>query len=530
MEHQSPKKKGNRNYFLVVIAISLAISFTTCYFATPTVFGGRDQGAIATAAIDLVKHKSFVFSAPSSNDLFQKYGQGRALNFPGFDYTKDGKLITRFPKAFIAYLAVFYAALGLKGIQYANFLHLALFLVLFWLALRQFFSEKVSLLGFLIAATFFPFPWFAKYALTEIFMLFLVWAGIYFLLSFRRPTSKNMDNRFLQISLLFFALSALTRIEGIVFYLLAAGYIYFLNRKNTIPLSKNFIKYLLISTLLLSALYIFLNYHDLTDSAKNFTKAFLPDSTKDSAPSSGLYSHLATVFLSYNILAYLILGLAGIGWLAKKVKKNWLKPEYIPILLTFPAFFYLISPMISLDDPWMLRRFVFAVFPILIFYSIYFLNRFFYHKIFLYITLAALITANVVVSWRFLTLSENRDLLPQIEKIAEKFGPNDLILVDRMATGSGFSLLSDPMTSLFGKKAVYFFNADDLKYIDQNGYENIFILGPVAEEKTWYTDLVKSRTFDVIEIDNNFLEPSEKKWGLAQNIESKTISIIWKIK
>ena len=120
--------------------------------------------------------------------------------------------------------------------------------------------------------------------------------------------------------------------------------------------------------------------------------------------------------------------------------------------------------------------------------------------------------------------------MPQIEKIAEKFGPNDLILVDRMATGSGFSLLSDPMTSLFGKKAVYFFNADDLKYIDQNGYENIFILGPVAEEKTWYTDLVKSRTFDVIEIDNNFLEPSEKKWGLAQNIESKTISIIWKIK
>ncbi|MDD5489252.1 MAG: hypothetical protein PHP25_01040 [Candidatus Moranbacteria bacterium] len=525
--------KLSHNKFLLstIIVLAFAASLATCYFATPSVFGGRDQGAIATAAIELSKNKSFTFSASASAELFQKYGPGKALNYPGFDYTKDGKLITRFPKAYVAYLAAFYAALGLKGLQYANFLPLTLFLILFWLTLRRFFPERISFLGFLIAATFFPFLWFAKYTLTEIFMLFLVWTGIYFLILFRRcPTPTSAKGvRHLQISLVFFALSALTRIEGIVFFLIAAGYIYILNRKKIISLPKTFLKNLLIIVIIFAALYFYLDFPALFDSAKNIAKAFLPNSAKDSSPSASLYSHLAKIFASYNILVYLILGLFGIGWLAKNIKTKWLKPELIPALITFPAFFYLISPMISLDDPWMLRRFVFAVFPVLIFYTIYLLNRFFYHKIFLYITLIALVASNSVITWRFLTLSENKELLPQIETISKKFGPNDLILVDRLATGSGFSLMSEPLRTVFGKNAVYFFNADDLKFLDRTKYKNIYLAVPAEDQKNWYSDIEKVPAgFSVIT--NNFLEPSEKKFGLAVNTEYKGAVVFWKVK
>lgn len=511
--------------------MAFAASFATCYFSTPTVFGGRDQGAIATAAINLAKYKSFTFSAPASTDLFQKYGPGKALNYPGFDYTKEGKLITRFPKTYIAYLAAFYAVLGLKGLQYANFIPLALFLILFWLTLRRFFPEKISFIGFLLAATFFPFLWFAKYTLTEIFMLFLVWTGIYFLIKFQGSTlkSEKAEPFYAFYSLSAFAVSALTRIEGMIFFLLAVGYVYILKKKKIISLSKNFQKYLAAAVLVLLGLYFFLNYHDLLDSAKNVVKVFLPNSTKDSAPSASLYSHLAIVFSSYNILAYFILGLFGIGWLAKNIRKNWLKPEFIPILIAFPAFFYLISPLISLDDPWMLRRFVFAVFPVLIFYSIYFLNRFFYHKIFLYLTLTALIAANSIISWRFLTLSENRDLLPQIEKISQKFGANDLVLVDRLASGSGWSLISEPLASIYGKNAVYFFNADDLKLLDRAKYKNIFLAVPAEDSENWYAHIEKlPARFSVIT--NNFLKPSEKKFGLAVNTEFKGAVVFWKVK
>lgn len=511
-----------------VVILALLASFTTCYFATPTIFGGRDQGAIAAAAINLAKHRSFTFSTPVSESLFQKYGPGKALNYPGFDYTKDGRLVSRFPKVYIVYLAGCYSLFGLKGIQFANFIPLFLFFILFWFTLREFFSKKISFLGFLLAATFFPFLWFAKYALTEIFMLFLVWAGIYFLITCRRWMPTNIDIGRLQISLAFFALSALTRIEGMIFFLLAAAYIVLLNKKKNITLSKNFYKLLSISVLFLLIIYLFLNFPALLDSVKNIAKVFLPDSTRDSAPSINLYSHLARVFFNYNILIYLILGLAGIGWLLKNAKQNWIKPEFLIIFILFPSFFYLISPLVSLDDPWLFRRFTFSVFPALIFYSIYFLNRYSKNKIMVYAIFFALLASNLIITGRYITYSENKNLLPQIEKISQKFGPDDLILVDRMATGSGFSLASEPMQTLYNKNAVYFFNADDLKYIKKDNYKNIYLIAPLDAKLTWYDNLNRELA-DTISINNNYLKESSGFFCLSQNVDTTTNNGIWKI-
>jgi hypothetical protein len=518
--------------FYLIIVISLLASLAACHFATPTIFGGRDQGSIGTAAIYLSQNHNLKIDLPIAHDLFQKYGSGKALNFPGFDFAHDGSLFSRFPLGFTAYLASAYDLFGLKGIQYANFVPLFFFLVVFWLILKEFFDEKVSMLGFLLAATFFPFLWFAKYALTETYMLFLVWTGIFFLVKGSTLGSKKVEPCY-YISLAAFALSSLVRIEGIVFFFLAAIYILLLQRKNIFTLPKNFRRNLAIATLALLGLYIYLNFPDLVDSGKNLIKAFLPNSAKESAPSVNLYEYLGRIFFNYNILAYLIVGLAGIILLAKNIRKNWIKLEFLPLFVAFPAFLYLLSPMITLDEPWFLRRFVFAVFPALIFYSIYALQKFFYHKIFLYLVLVVLIAANSVVSWRFFTMSENKNLLPQIEKLSQKFGPDDLILVDRMATGSGFSLASEPLRTIYGKQAVYFMSADDLKFVNQGRYKNIFLLTPMMSEdqKPWYADLTQGKSpVDAQIITNNFLQPSDKQWALAQDTTSEDLLIVWKIK
>ena len=515
--------------FYLIILISLLASFATCYFATPTVFGGRDQGSISTSAIYLSQNHGLKIQSPIASDLFQKYGAGKSLNFPGFDYAKDGSLFSRFPAGYTAYLASAYNLFGLKGIQYANFVPLFLFFAIFWLILKEFFDEKIAFLGFLLAATFFPFLWFAKYALTETYMLFLVWTGILFLLW----QARHKNNLFFFFALAAFALSALVRIEGIVFFFLAAIYILLLQRKKIIDLPKKFKKYLLISILVLLGLYAYLNFPDLVDSGKNLVKAFLPNSAKESAPSANLYSYLARIFFNYNIAVYVVLGLAGILILAKNIRKNWPKPEFLMIFITFPAFLYLMSPMITLDEPWLLRRFVFAVFPALIFYSVYALQKFFRHKIFLYFVLVVLIAANGVVSWRFFTTSENKNLLPKIEKLSQKFGSDDLILVDRMATGSGFSLASEPLRTIYGKQAIYFFNADDLKFVSQDRYKNIYLIAPLTseEQNPWYADLIKNKSLIGAQIiTNNFLQPSENKWALAQNVTSEDLVGIWKIK
>lgn len=525
---QNIDKKANKMFWLVIL-ISLFASLAACHFATPTVFGGRDQGSIGTAAIYLSQNHNLKIDLPIARDLFQKYGPGKSLNFPGFDYASDGSLFSRFPAGYTAFLAGAYNLFGLKGFQYANFVPLFFFLVIFWLILKEFFDEKISLLGFLLAATFFPFLWFSKYALTETYMLFLVWTGIYFLILYRR----SVGVRHLQVALAAFALSALVRIEGIVFFLLAIGYILLLHRKKIIDLPKNFKKYLLISTLVLLGLYAYLNFPDLVDSGKNLAKAFLPNSAKESAPSANLYEYLARIFFNYNIAAYVVIGLVGIAWLAKNIRKNWPKPEFLVLFITFPAFLYLLSPMITLDEPWFLRRFVFAVFPALIFYTIYILQKFFRHKIFLYFVLAVLIAANGVVSWRFFTTSENKELLPQIEKISQKFNADDLVLVDRLAADSGYSLMSEPLRTLFGKNAAYFFNAEDLKFINQDRYKNIYIVAPLMNEEKnpWYAELITGKSpVGAQIITNNFLQPSDKKWALAQNVTSEDLMGIWKVK
>ena len=41
--------------FYLVILISLLVSLAACHFTTPTVFGGRDQGSIGTAAIQTIQ-------------------------------------------------------------------------------------------------------------------------------------------------------------------------------------------------------------------------------------------------------------------------------------------------------------------------------------------------------------------------------------------------------------------------------------------------------------------------------------------
>lgn len=514
-----------------MLLISFSASFATCYFATPTIFGGRDQGAIATAAINLTKYKSFQFSTPFSKDLFQKYGPGKALNFPGFDYTKRGKLSSRFPKAYIIYLALLYSLFGLTGIQYANFIPLFLFFVFFWLTLCKFFDNKTSFFGFFIVVTFFPFLWFAKYTLTEIFMLFLIWMGIYFLITFRHPTSKELDARHLKISLFLFALSAIVRIEGIVFFFLALVYIHQLNKKKIITLLPNFKKYYLGLIFFLLCAYIYLNYSTLLDSFKNIAKTFLPASTKDSLPSPRLYFHLVRVFIAYNILIHLILGFLGIGRLVKNIRVNWAKSEFIPIFILFPSFFYLVYPAISPDDPWLLRRFVFAVFPLLIFYSIYFLNQRPRKKVLTYAIFSLIIASNLLITSRYLTYSENKNLLLQVEKISQKFNDRDLILVDRLVSGSGWSLISDPLFTLYQKQAVYFFNADDLNYLKKDKYKNIYLIAPLASKEAWYTDLIKKSSTELLEttfITNNFLLPSGK-YIPALKTESKTAVGIWKI-
>ena len=88
----------------------------------------------------------------------------------------------------------------------------------------------------------------------------------------------------------------------------------------------------------------------------------------------------------------------------------------------------------------------------------------------------------MLICLNYATISENSPLLEQTEKLASDFSEQDLVLVDRLASGNGFSMLTGPLSTLYGKQAVYFFNPEDAAKIDRTRFQNIYLVIP---EESW---------------------------------------------
>ena len=101
--------------------------------------------------------------------------------------------------------------------------------------------------------------------------------------------------------------------------------------------------------------------------------------------------------------------------------------------------------------------------------------------------------------------------------------------MDHLAAGFGWSLISEPLSAIYNKQAVYFFNADDLKYIKKDNYKNIYLIAPLDEKQTWHDSLNKELA-GTVTIDNSYLKESDGLFSLSQNVDATTNNGIWRIK
>ncbi len=467
------RKKSDKPFseFYCVAIVILIISLFFSLFTVPTVFSGRDQGSISEAGIRLAQNHQLKFSTPASQEFFKIYGPGKALNFPGFHYTQNGQLITQFPLSYIAWLGIFYSIFGLAGLIIANAVLFYLFLFSSYLLFRIFASLKYSLIFLLLTSTFFPFSWFLKFTLSENTALALIWLGILQLVLFFKE--KNNLNFFSLWAI--FGLMIFTRIEGVLLFIMLA-IIMLSNKSARNFLAREKMKRIFCPALIFIVIFM-LNFIVDFSFFKEIGKAFLKNTT--SAVEVSPLASSTQVFMVYGIMPYLILGAIGIFYFLKKRKLL----ELYPFFLTAPVFLYLIDPQISSEHTWMLRRYVFAVFPALIFYTVLWLayhsreNKNFWPRILIMISLLLSFPA----FFKYFPFSENKDLLEQTKDLSQNFSNEDLILVDRVASGEGWSMLSGPLNFLYNKNAVYFFNPDDLNKIDLNKFDKIYLITP--EEK-----------------------------------------------
>jgi hypothetical protein len=482
-------------------AVLFAFAAILLFSSSPSIFSGRDQGSYAGAALRLAQDHSIVSSIPSaSEEFFDIYGEGRSLNIPGFFYTKTGQLVTQFPLGYITWLGAHISLFEIAGISIANAVTFFLTLLALFLLLRRFLPLPFAGSGVSIAALSFPILWLSRNVLSENLAVFLFLLVSYHAISFlQRPLRLSWFLTVFSGIFLF-----LTRIEG--FFVLAVFFLLAIFRTD----SRAFLKTKFLSATLpavtLSGIFFAVSLWVSLPFYRTVGKA-LVNSLSPSGNISASVSIFSTLFRNIEILwtygMISVFALALLGGVTLFRKRHSL--SLTPFFLAFPTFIYLVNTHISSDHPWLLRRFIFSLWPtviILAIFAVAHLQKVFSEKypgkILFRPTIFSLVFSSLLILPSFpatlptLSFSENPNLLEDVEKLSEIFSDRDLVLVDRMASGDPYSMIADSMSTLFGKNAVYFFNPDDLDRIDQSRFENIYLIARNGDEAR-YRDTFKDR-------------------------------------
>lgn len=492
-----------KTYDLWAVAI---FSLLTVWFlfsnATPSVFSGRDQGSFSESAVRLSKNHQLEFGNAASEEFFKIYGEGKALNFPGFNYNQKGNLTTHFPIGYIAWLAAFHSLFDLTGLVVANSVAFFIFLMSFYLVARKYVSLSASLVSLLLLSTSFAYSWFFKLTLSENLAMPLVWLAILQLLVF----FFKKERLYLFASIFLFTVLAFSRLEAFAFLGMVFT-ILFLKRKSFPDIGKHIFKNRLFlgSAAAFGALYalnIFKNFSYFKIILRGIFGSFARDENLPGQSSFDSLAYIARVFNEYAMLDFFLISSLAVLYIIYK-KKYAL---FWPLAVILPTFAYLFHPGISFDHPWMLRRYIFSVFPLCLLVSVWFLDSFFKRKVYLWVFSGVLLFNNLAVSFPYLDFSENENLLLQTGELSRNFQKDDLILIDREAAGSGFSMISGPMNFVFGKQAVYFFNPEDIKKIDLERFEHIYLLIPDKNLAMYQTNFL----FDKLSFQRDYIITGER--------------------
>lgn len=567
------QKEAMDTFSLGVLIFVLVAGLFLSYSSTPTIFGGRDEGSYSNSAISLVNNQKLTESSVLTKEFSKIYGAGKALNFPGFYYEKSGQLKSQFLPAYPTYLALFYAVFGLNGLKIANLLPFvtlifAIFSLFKWLLLKedpQLNSKKknfFSLLPIIFLVSSLPLAILYKFTLGEIWFASLIWSAIYLAVTY---FSSQRNRAVYYLTFLPLLLLPLARVEGPVILFM---FLLFFILEDSVNLKK--VEYQMPFVLLTSLFFLTVIWEPnfFINAVKGIAEPLFP--SQEIAPVSadkGLWPddwknfYLGKIFFTYNLWAFWLMLFASLFALLKKFWVNLQNKNHLefslpllPFLVLLPTLFYFWDANVSLDHPWMLRRFIFSLLPLAVLYSSLFLFRIFHKRAFVFYLLVVALTmtnltlffssqeslANLSVAeedqlvpkepLNFFSYSQNEDLLKQLKKLDQIIQPGkaDLILVSQKASGSGWAMLAEPWRNILGRNAVYFFNPNDLDKIEKKKFERIFLV--VSENEEALFEKIPKEKISPYAIENSLILPSKDPLSPPQGLKLEIKGNIYLVK
>jgi hypothetical protein len=411
---------------LLVVIISLIL-----IFYPHDSFGGADQSIYSNLAVHLVNHSSFEIPI-YLNNLPSNYAEEARVLYQGYPIW-----------------------LGIQDVLFGDYWMLRSNVIIITLGLFSLFlvgvlvkGRTVGLATLLLFSSSMPFLWFSRETMTENLSLFLLWSVLLYLLLFLKTKNFIYLIQVFACSWMF----GLTRFEGFLFQFV----LLFVLPSLFILMRIEFKRILLVT--IICFLEIISNIYMVKDvfipiffekvvpivatTIKQDVLSIIPNNVPDnvypqtnSEKDVSLYEKLPVFIFNmmakYNfVLVIFPIFLVTIWFLIRiRTPDESKKFFFVILILLLPEYYKLISPNISLTQPWLYRRYVYALLPFGYMSLLLFLDRLKNKKL-LVIILGSLLLINVYLSSPILYLKNNWGLMDKMREITKDISQKDLVLID----------------------------------------------------------------------------------------------------
>lgn len=412
---------------LIFIILSIII-----FFPHDTFGGFSDEAAYSNMAVYL--------------------SQNGTLNLPNYlnnltDNWTEG-VRSRLP-VYTVWLATQHIFFGDRWLLRSNAILVCLGLFALFTISSLFAGKKNGLIALALFSSSMPFLWFSRETLSEVLSFFLLWILILFFVIFL----KTKRYVFFLVSLIAVWLFALCRIEGFFIQfsiMLAHFYILFINR------IRNLKKYILVlfiyliiisSNILIIKFFSFSSYfvanvkgsagaiNTSVSSLITKTNPYVIDSTENDVKlSERIPLFMFNMLAKYNyvlVLASIFL-VVGLIFIHKQKYLNLTKKYlFVILIILLPEFYKFINPGVSLFQPWLYRRYMYALLPfgyiclVILIQNV--INR---KKNISLIIFSLFLVINLCLSYNIIFLKNNWMLADKLSEITKGISQNDIIIND----------------------------------------------------------------------------------------------------
>ncbi|MFH1827608.1 MAG: hypothetical protein ABH812_04275 [bacterium] len=423
------------------IILIILVSFILIFYPHDS-FGGSDESVYSNYATHLAQTSSLTIPLYLSN-------------LPN----KDAESARKYPPGYSVWLAAQQSFFGVQGLVRGNLILIILGIFSLFLV-SSFIVGKTGALGTIILfSSSMPFLWFSRETLSENLSFYLLWSLILFLLVFLRT------KHFIYLFITFFCswLFGLTRIEGFFIQLLLCFIIpiilyfykianlkrifivmlvyFFLVISNIIIVKNTYFPFL--KTMVAAVKYTTIinlktiNPNENILNFNTFSRTNIRDSnvTNNSLGAKSIQFYLL-MLSKYNLLLVIFsIFLAFILFFYNRNKISHPKSYFfIIIAVILPELLKIISLNVTLAQPWLYRRYLYALLPFG-YMSFFILLSQLKNKKVLIILASSLFIINLVFSSPIIFLKNNWFLIDKLNEITKDVSKNDFIIIKEKPIG-----------------------------------------------------------------------------------------------